>query len=76
MTSLIYVLTPDGVITRKAQYSLNPKKALINYIMQYARNNWNDWTYPDTLPGIRESNTVKNHYYYDHGDNVIASYPV
>jgi len=75
MASLIYELNSDGKITKKAEYTVDPQKALINYIMQYKRNNWNTWQYPHTIEGIRESGTVKNHFYYDDGSLVIASYP-
>lgn len=75
MKSVIYELEENGNITEKAIYTCDSKKALINYIMQYKKNNWNDWMYPETLPGIRESKTVKDHWYFDYNNIVIASYP-
>lgn len=73
--SLIYELDEQGNIQKKAEYTVTSKQALINYIMQFKKKNFNTWTYPETLPGIRESKTVKNHWYYDQDNIVIASYP-
>lgn len=75
MLSIIYELNSDGIIKKIAEYSCNPQEALINYIMQYKCNNWNTWEYPKMLKGIRESKTVKNHFYFDYGNTVIAAYP-
>ena len=43
--------------------------------MQFKKKNFNPWTYPKELKGMRESPTVKDHYYYDYNNLVIASYP-
>lgn len=75
MLSLIYELNSDGKIEKKAEYTISPKQALINYIMQFKRKNYNTWAYPDNITDIRESTTKKDHYYFDDGDLVIASYP-
>jgi ABC-type Mn2+/Zn2+ transport system ATPase subunit len=67
----------SGKITRKAEYTIEPQKAIIAYIQQ-KRGNYNTWTYPATMEGIRESQTVKNHFYYDDIPNniIIAVYPI
>jgi len=66
-----------------AEYAQPPKKALVNYIMQYIKNEWNTRLYPDDIEGIRESDTVADHFYYDvfRGRNgnenaVYAAYPL
>ena len=79
MLSLIYELKEGNPNMRKiAAYSISPKKALICYIMQYIYNDFNTWEYPEELDGIRASDTVKDHWYYDDipGRRVIAAYPV
>ena len=73
MLSIIYELEENGKITEKAIYTCNSKKALINYVMQFKQKNFNTWTYPETLEGMRESPKKDNAFYYDY--IVIASYP-
>lgn len=73
--SIIYELNENGKIEEKAIYTVDAKQALINYIMQFLKNNHNTWTYPTDIEGIRESKTKQNHYYYDYNNIVIGSYP-
>lgn len=78
MVSLIYELREgDPNIRKKAIYTIEPKKALISYVMQEIFGNYNTWEYPEELKGMRESDTVKDHWYYDDykGRRVIAAYP-
>lgn len=75
MKSIIYELEENGNIIEKAIYTCDSKKALINYVMQFKRKNFNTWTYPETLTGITESKKAKDHWYYDYNNIVIASYP-
>ena len=75
MLSLIYELNENGKIEKKAEYTCNTKQALINYVMQFKKKNFNTWEYPETLQGMRESPTKDNSYYYDYDNLVIASYP-
>lgn len=75
MLSLIYELDENGKIEKKAEYTCNTKQALINYIMQFKKKNFNTWAYPETLTGMRESPKKDNAYYYDYNNLVIASYP-
>lgn len=72
--SVIYELNEKGNIERKAMYTLEPKKALVCYIMQQ-QNNYNTWEYPENIKGIRESQTAPNHFYYDQQNTVLAAYP-
>ena len=72
--STIFRLYPDGHIEYKARYSLTPKQAMIAYIQQ-EKGNFNTWTYPSWIDGIRESTLKPRHFYFDLGDDVIASYP-
>ena len=78
MASLIYELREgDPNIRKKAIYTIEPKEALISYVMQEIFGNYNTWEYPEELKGMRESDTVKDHWYYDDykGRRVIAAYP-
>ena len=76
MTTIYELSEYDGAIRKKAEYSLPPKKALVCYIQQ-CNGNFNTWEYPDHLPGMRESKTVPDHWYYDDIENrrVVAAYP-
>lgn len=78
MLSMIYELkegNPD--IRKRAEYTIEPKKALVAFIMQDIFKNYNTWEYPEELKGMKESSTVKDHWYYDDykGRRVIAAYP-
>lgn len=66
-----------GKINRLCSYSISPKRALVTFIMQFLRRNYNTWEYPDSIPGMRESSTVKDHWYFDDFENqrVLAAYP-
>ena len=75
MLSLIYELDENGKIEKKAEYTCNTKQALINYVMQFKKKNFNTWAYPKALTGMRESPKKDNAYYYDYDNIVIASYP-
>lgn len=79
MSTMIYELQEKtGKINKLAIYTVDPKRALINFIMQYIHNNFNTWNYPEHINGIRESDTVKQHFYYDdiYNERVLAAYPV
>ena len=75
-TSVYSMDEKSGVIIIVADYSIEPKKALIAYVMQQ-QGDWNTWTYPDHIEGIRESAKAKNHYYYDDlaNNRILAAYP-
>ena len=66
----------DGGVRKIAEYTLPPKKAMVNFIMQ-SRGNYNTWEYPETIKGIRQSDTVPDLWYFDDIANkrVLASYP-
>lgn len=76
MTDIYTMDEKTGKVERVAVYSLNPKQAIIAYVMQ-SRKNFNSWEYPASIPGIRESGRRVNHYYYDDMANgrIIAAYP-
>jgi hypothetical protein len=81
--TIIYTLAegePD--IRKRAEYTLPPKKALVCFIEQFINKNFNTWEYPEEIKGMRESETVKDHWYFDVfpkrlGDKnmVVAAYP-
>ncbi|MCC2256177.1 hypothetical protein LKD70_17485 [Ruminococcus sp. CLA-AA-H200] len=78
-TTMIYELKEGSpVACIVAEYSVDPKPALVAYIMQSLYNDYNTWDYPVMVKGMRESDTVKNHWYYDDFANrrVLAAYPV
>ena len=68
----------DSGIHKVAEYNLQPRQAMIAYIEQSIYNNFNTWTYPEAIAGIRQSDMVPDHWYYDdiRGDRVIAAYPL
>ena len=77
MNSMIYEMDEKtGKIERKAEYSCEPKQALICYIEQ-KKGNYNTWEYPKHIDGVRESPTLKNHFYYDSikKRKIFTSYP-
>ena len=76
MTQIYEMDERTGNIQNKAIYSLDPKPAIIAYVNQ-KHGNMNTWEYPENIIGIRESPTVRDHYYYDDIPNgvIIASYP-
>lgn len=73
MTSTIYALWDNGIITELVEYSAEPKTALIAFIHQ-TRGNYNTWDYPAHMPGIIERRG--RFYYMDPINNrTIASMP-
>lgn len=77
MNTSIYECDSNGKISKLAEYSVAPEQALINYIQQYIKGNWNIANYPKHMKAIRESSIKKNHFYFDDipNDRVIAAYP-
>lgn len=83
MASMIYVLEEGKGYRKAAEYSLPPKQALVAFIKQTLENNFNTWDYPETVEGMRESSTIKDHWYYDvfksrgaKMNATIAAYPL
>lgn len=84
MSKILSLKEGESGIKELAIYSLPPKKAMVCFIEQFLRGNYNTWEYPEEIEGMRESDTVGNHWYYDvpkmdgNGisyDTVFASYP-
>ncbi len=83
MASIIYELKEGCPNVRKvAEYSLPPKEAMVCFIEQTLKGNLNTWEYPEEIAGMRESDTIPDHWYYDvfRGRNgnvnaVYSSYP-
>ena len=82
MVSMIYMLEEGKEMSQVASYSLPPKEALVCFIKQYLEGDYSTWLYPESIPGMRESTTVPDHWYYDifrgrNGDvnAVLAAYP-
>ena len=77
MTCIFELKVGDPAIRKKAEYSIAPKKALVAFVMQNVYHNYNTWEYPEQIKGMRESDTVKDHWYYDDfsGRRVLAAYP-
>ena len=63
-----------GVITRKAEYTLPAKQALIAYIRQTIYNDYNTWNYPENINGMRESSKGEKGCYFDHDGIILAAY--
>jgi hypothetical protein len=77
MTTTIYKMDEKtGKIDRQATYTVPGKQAIINYIMQYIKHNFNTWQYPQDINGIRESDSRKHTYYYDDipNNSIIMAY--
>ena len=72
----------DPNMQQVAVFTLPPKEALVAYIKQNIENNYNTWEYPEIIKGMRESDTLADHWYYDvfkqrNGEynGVLAAYP-
>lgn len=83
MLSSIYVLEEGMTLRKTAEYTLPPKQALVAYIKQVLFNDYNTWTYPEIVEGMRESDTLADHWYFDKKkgkfggrEAVFAAYPV
>ncbi len=81
--STIWVLKDgDPDMKKVAEYSLPPKAALVAYIEQNINNNLNTWEYPEHIEGMRESELLADHWYFDlwksrgaEFNGVVAAYP-
>ena len=73
--SMIYELMERGGLRKVAEYSLPPKAALVAFIEQDVRKNFQTWNYPTLIDGMREG--ARGHWYYDDftGKRVLAAYP-
>jgi hypothetical protein len=69
------IFTLDKEIKFEASYSISPKEALVAFIMQTIFKNFNTWEYPEIIEGMWESETVPNHWYYNHGQVAIIANP-
>ena len=66
MTTTIYSLWDNGHIEEIAEYSLEPKKALIAFLQQ-TRGNYNTMDYPSDMVGIYKR--LDRFYYVDIANN-------
>jgi hypothetical protein len=64
----------SGEIKEAAIYSIEAKKALVCFIKQNINHDYNSWLYPDMIPGMYESKTRKNTWYYENDDYIIQAY--
>lgn len=73
----IYKLHSDGRIINVAAYSIDPKSALVAYLMQTIHHNYNTWEYPEIVNGMYAGKVADNadNWYYDTPDGgVLAAY--
>ena len=77
MTEIWELKEGDGDMHRVATFSIPPKQALVAYIMQTIEKDFSTWQYPEKIAGMRESQTVADHWYYDDfaRRRVLAAYP-
>ena len=76
MGAMIYELKDgDPNMHKVAMYTIPPKRAMVCYVKQIVEGNYNTFTYPETLKGMRESETLKDHWYYDLDGSTLAAYP-
>ena len=66
MITTIYILWDNGNIEEIAEYSMEPKKALIAFLQQ-TRGNYNTYDYPSDMVGIYER--LDRFYYIDISNN-------
>lgn len=75
MNSVISILETDGNISSTSySYSLSSKKALICFIMQEVKKNFNTWTYPEDMKGIIELPSKRGFSFELFNGNVITAY--
>lgn len=60
----------QGKFIKEAIYTLPPRKALINAVMQY-NGDYNWWNYPKDLEGIHNSPCIKDRLLYDITEDLI-----
>ena len=68
----IRILDTDGVIKHIASYSpaLTEKQALVNFIIQYMKHDFNTWDYPKEIDGMWK---VQDRWYWaDDNDNIYT----
>lgn len=76
MNTNIFKCDGDGNIVQLAVYSLNPEEALIAWIYQNLRNDFNTWDYPKHMKGVKPCKRGTGYYYEDRKtDTVYAAYP-
>lgn len=82
MTMIYELVEGEPDIKKVAEYSLPPKQALVCYVRQHLFHDFNTSSYPQIVPGMRESDTVMEHWYYDNysvsplkRNSVLAAYP-
>lgn len=73
-TTTIWELKENGTIERKSTYTLDSKRALIAFAEQHKGNN-NTWTYPEIIPGMRQSKSKPDNWYIDIGTSVFSAIP-
>ena len=66
MITTIYILWDNGNIEEIAEYSMEPKKALIAFLQQ-TRGNYNTMDYPSDMVGIYKR--LDRFYYIDIANN-------
>ena len=59
-----------GEFVKEEIYTLSPRKAMINAVMQY-KWNFNTQDYPSKLDGIYKSNVIKDRLLYNLSDDLI-----
>jgi hypothetical protein len=72
--SVIRKLDEQGEFHDLANYTLEPKQALIAYYMQNEKKTFNTWDYPDHIDAIRER-TMGLGFFYEKGEDIIYSRP-
>ena len=61
---------PD-ITTSYLYHGISREKAIICFINQYFKKNFNTSDYPDTIQGIRKSSLIKDRLLYDYTENLI-----
>ncbi len=75
MITKICKLTTYGDVINVCEYSIEPKPAMVAYLMQTIHHNYNTWQYPEVIDGMYQSNVCPDNWYYDMPDGgCIAAY--
>lgn len=77
MTAIYELREGNPDVIKIGEYSVEPKEAMVDFIQQFLFGNYNTWTYPQIVSGMRESKIKKDHWYYDDISNkrVLVAYP-
>ena len=77
MTTIYELKEGVGFARMVAVYPLEPKAAMVASIYQCIHKDFNTMDYPDEVPGMRQSDTLEDHWYYSDraGQRMLSAFP-